>query len=187
VGLFGRLFSRGRTPLPEAVERAFRLAERELETLAGGGEVSDAGLKEAEAGWQTYCEFLFAHHGVDTSAKLGDEDRADFWLSCTRLTALDHPSHSGWPFLSSVRTLVLPELKRRLKRDDSAWTRLGAIMPALYHDEVPYAVECYSKVRTHRFFGPLALNWVREWALAYPDYNPLAAALAFLKALHLPA
>src|SRR5688572_1261517 len=130
MGWLGRLFARGATALPDEIASNLQRLDRVLQKAAAGGEVGDDELETVEAGWQRYTEFVLGRHKVEMFAELGAADRADFFLSALKLTALGHPSHSAWPFLSGVRTMVLDELKRRVRADDVQWTRVVAILPA---------------------------------------------------------
>ncbi len=184
--MFARWMPRRPVPeLPHHLRAAMRRLDDELLALAAGTEPTEEALDACGRAFSDYIAYLTKHSATGDDRKFAEDDRADLYLNALKLTALQHPNHILWPLESDIRGRVLAGLKRRIRTNDSPWTRLGAIIPALLARDVKLALECYGAIRTDALLPDLAVCWVSE-SIMFPKINEVRASEAFLDALDLP-
>jgi hypothetical protein len=129
---------------------------RAMKTLRKGGTVSQEVKDECQAAWQAYTA-RFAD--VEYNTQLPEPTRTEYYLRTVTMAMIDR-KHGGWPIRSTLRSTVLPELKRQIDNGGDAYTRFCVIFPALAKKEVAYAAASYEEVRkADPFLADLVLLW----------------------------
>ena len=169
----------GRYPAP--VREGLALIDLAAEGLFAGREISDGALAECGAAFSEFHRYLNQRNQTENNNRYALVDRAAFYLYAIKLTALQHPDHTAWPLMASLRSGFIKPLRREIRASQDAWTALAFITPALLARDVPLAEHLYRKLPP--VLARIALQWAQETIVSYKDYNHIPSSHRFLQGL----
>ncbi|MEZ4375457.1 MAG: hypothetical protein R3B07_31895 [Polyangiaceae bacterium] len=182
MGWMSRLF--GRTdPVDVELAHTSELLDQLLLKVRDGQQLDEEELERAGAAFAAYWEALSEDRDVEENTDLWPEDRARFYSEAIKLTALGHPSHSAWHYMSTIRELVLRPLRRRASRHHEPWIYLAAIQPALVRGELNQARLFYARIADDPFLAGLARQWAFDASMNSAYVEERALCESFLENL----
>jgi hypothetical protein len=163
VGLFDVLFGRPSTePEGDANTHDRATIEAALSAARGGRPLTSAVLTQTQVAIESIHRTYLERNGGKPRTEWRAEDAANYYVLATKLTAIGHPQHCGWPFDSDLREVVLPYLRARSSYGSDLWVCLAAIQPALLHGDVTLAKSLYRRIAGDRFLADLARRWATD-------------------------
>lgn len=182
MGWMDRLLGRGDS-IEEQLARSAQVLDGLLAKVRRGLVLAPDELAAAGEAFTAFHQALEKRNGTEQNVQFEPEDRARVYAEAVKMTAIGHPAHSAWPFISTVREKVLASLRRRATRDHEPWIYLAAIQPALVEGELNLARLFYARIEHDAFLAALAIRWATEAAMWTRHAKERAAAQAFLAGL----
>jgi len=119
-------------------------------------------------------EILCRKHEVNSNTAFPEPDRTLYYISAIKTAIVDPIENGGWAFRSSIRLLVLDQLRSMMLTTNDPFLAFCAIFPALDHNDTSYAVTCFEIIKEHdAFLADLAMKWSFQsfrdpnWLLTY--------------------
>ncbi len=174
------------TTVPDPLKRKLDAVDALVRRKLAGEVLTEPEYQRAGDTFAELYGLLSRAHRSEHNTDFSLPDRGTFFFFATKLAALDHPDHTAWPALASIRYSVLPALKSRLETDGDDWTRLALIMPAICEGELDLAARTYAELEHRPDYQSLAVRWARQAVFVHPEENDVEAVEDFMDRADIP-